>query len=262
MFPKAVPARASRLRRSAFTLIELLVVIAIISILASLLLPALSKAKAKALTVKCFANLKNLGLATQLYSSEFNDYVPGDTFAGGYFFASLLAPFVAGPKIDSAKLQDINFIHEAYRQIGVYQCPAVRANKAKAREDFTLHYTVNSIDFSFYERTRQYQPAPYQRVPAVPGGPSGLAYICEVNVMGQLSPRDYGGWNIWDPSQATFNTAGKPNSSPRMIRANDKRHLGTTSLVFLDGHTEVHKLTPKGMLFQLFNPLEPVRNVN
>lgn len=262
MFPKRRRVNSFSWGPAGFTLIELLVVIAIISILASLLLPALSKAKAKALTVKCFANLKNLGLATQLYSSDNNDYVPGDTFAGGYFFASLLAPYVSGPSIDRAKLQDINFIHEAYRQIGVYQCPAVHPNRAKSREDFTLHYTVNSIDFNFYQRTKQDQPAPYQKVPAVPGGPSGIAYICEVNVLGQLSPRDYGGWNIWEPSQATFNTAGAPNSSPRMIRANDKRHLGTTSLVFLDGHTEVHKLTPKGMAFQLFNPLEPVRNMN
>src|SRR5262245_56187214 len=132
MFPKRVASPKLPVTR-AFTLIELLVVIAIIAILASLLLPALSRAKAKALTVKCFANLKNLGLATQLYASDFNEYVPGDTFAGGYFFASLLAPYVAGPQIDRAKMEDINFIHEAYRKIGVYQCPAVHPNRSKTR---------------------------------------------------------------------------------------------------------------------------------
>lgn len=226
-----------------------------------MLLPALAKAKAKAVTVRCFANLKNLGLATQLYSSDFNEYVPGDTFAGGYFFASLLAPYVAGPTVERAKLQDVNYVHEVYRKIPVYQCPAVKVNKAITRQDYTLHYTVNSIDFAHYQRTKQYQPAPYQKVPSVPGGPSAVAYICEVNVMGQLAPRDYGGWNLWDPSQATFNAAGRPNSSPRMIRANDKRHLGTTSLVFLDGHTEVRKMTPQTLPFQLFNPLEPIRAI-
>jgi prepilin-type N-terminal cleavage/methylation domain-containing protein len=115
----------------AFTLIELLVVIAIIAILASMLLPALATAKAKAHGIKCLSNLKQLHLAWFMYADDFNgclvsNNVPRnyDSWAGGWLELGASEP-------DNTNvlnlMSPIGKLWPYTRSLEVYKCPADRS---------------------------------------------------------------------------------------------------------------------------------------
>lgn len=139
---RAMHIEMNTTNQTAFTLIELLVVIAIIAILAGMLLPALSKAKATAQGIKCMSNIKQLQLAWQMYADDNDSKLVSN---GGWCRGSFSKPDIMPPSTHNTNtaLLRQGLLWNYIGAEGVYKCPGDKNPKNPVVRSYAMNNHMN-----------------------------------------------------------------------------------------------------------------------
>jgi prepilin-type N-terminal cleavage/methylation domain-containing protein/prepilin-type processing-associated H-X9-DG protein len=231
MLTRPSPQRASAhcSAQAAFTLIELLVVIAIIAILAGLLLPAMSKAKAKAAQIGCLNDYRQLQLCWLMYADDFNDALPPNETVSGNGRSGWQATartWIRGNAWSDTTISNIeNGVLFPYnRSVRIYKCPA---DKSTVRDEGKVP-RFRSVSMNMY---MNHIPDPQER-------------SCW-HFLGQIqNPAPSRAFVFIDEHENSIDNARFAMSGPDAwvwIDFPATRHDGGGVFSFADGHAEVWK---------------------
>jgi len=196
----------------AFTLVELLVVIVVIVLLASLVVPVLTKVGEMARSSACLSNMHHMGLAVLAYASDNSLHYPPSSCASNE---------------NPVEVWWINALQKYSDTALLYRCPSEESDTFVNWSDPPMQSELDKLRWASYSTNARFDQNQFSRLASVPNAPATI-YACETRrgILGS----DHVHPEMWFSRTALENQV-----------AHD-RHLGASNYIFADGHAETMKI--------------------